>query len=1622
MSTLLWKYFFENDVQKFRQALENAAHNQSAGSSKNNPVGRGGNTGTTPSPGTSLSTSPTLIKGRRAHSAQSRGSLTLSRVDVNWQDHHGVTLLHYIAASTEETAFGFAQALLEVPFLDLYIQDAESGWTALHRALYFGNVSIARALLSRDLNDAVGHSHIGTHQGAGGLIKIKDHEGKSPFDVYAATITTRVIHQGPSASILSGSSDSEDDDLAHGVSGDNDDDRSGARQIVPSISLNGDQVFAFGSNKNFTLGFGDEDDRQYPERVNLTRPDHLLQRLNADHEELLSASAPALSASPTAAKSSSLPALVQHRPIIIQDVQLSKLHSSILTTDPEANLYMCGFGSGGRLGTGDETTRFHYVPVFGGGLMGKKVIQVGLGQNHSIAISSQGEVFTWGSNAFGQLGYASATPRFPNEEPVQLLPRQIFGPLKREAVIGAAASRIHSVVYTSNSLYTFGKNDGQLGLVDSDARSLTVQSTPRKVAAALFTSSVNAVSAIDMATVCLLENHDVWVFANYGYTKLTFPLESFSNYFLRSSYAATRYNNTPNEICKITAGGDTVCALSSMGDVFTAHVTQNVETTAASTSTTNPSKIRGALSPAQRVWSMNRGQMAVKDVDVGQDGSVIICTDSGSVWRRVKRAKIKDTHSLGRAAHKSKDYKFSRVPGLTKITAVRSNAFGAYAAIRKDSDVLKSQIGIDSPGLWRDLYPLLPLQSLSMQEDPNSDQPAPRFWVSARPRNDTSSIRRAVLAADNLEQQLPPILGNLELSDSSAHDLRIGSTACEVVFPVHEFVLAGRSEIMRRALMEFRQNYFFSMVDVMTIEYDSEGKVLVKFQGADLLTVLNVVLYIYTDSIVDVWHQTRHAPKLASKYRQVRLELMKIAAGLEMKNLEQAVRLMVEPSKTLHNDFGRAIRHPDFFDTGDIEVKLDGQSMMIHSAMICQRCPFFEGLFHGRAAGAWLSSRRGQGHGAQERVEVDLKHIDPAIFEMVLQYLYADADEEIFNHVITPDFDAFLDLIMEVMSVANELMLDRLAQCCQKTLGRYVNMRNVCQLLNAIAPCSVTEFKNAALEYICLNLEGMLENHLLDELDGDLMCELDEVVRQNQLACLPFAKSGRAEAQLIDRYPGLRDTIERSKRTKIDSLALRSRLRDEDVFYANAAKAQPISRNDDETSSSSQRRRHRSSNGRDAGSSNHLKQKTSNGDLMFAMEEDDDQPVPQGDQARTSSFEIHPSTEPRTPAANVGLVGSSSMNAITPERHAILGNSNNPDRDSLTQASEYAPSPSNIRMTSGAWGPSTFESSKLTMKEIMNQASLSSRTSNLSSGLALKARNTDNVSSGSAAKLSQRERKRQQQQAQLQQHDRSASPEAVEQTEDEANLTSPWQVAGQGPKVSLKDVLAVEATKSPSLPAQKAGRQASAPPLTLRQTVPGKAPAPQRPASGGSHQQQQQQQGATIPKRSVSTPSAIKKPSAAPLEGSSTPSPSVHSIRHAPPPVEPSLQLSMADILAQQQIEKDVIKEAGAKRSLQEIQEEQAFQEWWDQESKKVQEEEEAARGKTAGPRGGRSSGGGGRSRSSRGRGRGRGRGAPHSTENATEQAQRHRSGDHPSEERGGKSRGRRDARRDLSEGEQTKQ
>jgi alpha-tubulin suppressor-like RCC1 family protein len=82
---------------------------------------------------------------------------------------------------------------------------------------------------------------------------------------------------------------------------------------------------------------------------------------------------------------------------------------------------------------------------------------------------------SWGQNRFAQLGYvieppeekaalkAFAASAITGEDTIQNTPKRIVGPLKKEHVIGVAASRMCSACWTWDTVWTWGTNSGQLG-------------------------------------------------------------------------------------------------------------------------------------------------------------------------------------------------------------------------------------------------------------------------------------------------------------------------------------------------------------------------------------------------------------------------------------------------------------------------------------------------------------------------------------------------------------------------------------------------------------------------------------------------------------------------------------------------------------------------------------------------------------------------------------------------------------------------------------------------------------------------------------------------------------------------------------------------------------------------------------------------------------------------------------------------------------------------------------------------------------------------------------------------------------------------------------------------------
>jgi ankyrin repeat protein len=190
MTHLLWKYYWEDDVDRFRRLLAPAGHGAQNGPRASNLAP--GNSGS-PGYGTSPRNATKSRKPQGFGTGPGGARHGLGRSEVNSRDHAGLTVLLRAASSTTENAISFVEALLEHPAIDIYVQDPESGWNALHRALYAGNISIARLLLEKERKDLTGHT-ASLHR-VGQLIKTKDHEGKSPFDLYHSTIGERSLKE-----------------------------------------------------------------------------------------------------------------------------------------------------------------------------------------------------------------------------------------------------------------------------------------------------------------------------------------------------------------------------------------------------------------------------------------------------------------------------------------------------------------------------------------------------------------------------------------------------------------------------------------------------------------------------------------------------------------------------------------------------------------------------------------------------------------------------------------------------------------------------------------------------------------------------------------------------------------------------------------------------------------------------------------------------------------------------------------------------------------------------------------------------------------------------------------------------------------------------------------------------------------------------------------------------------------------------------------------------------------------------------------------------------------------------------------------------------------------------------
>jgi alpha-tubulin suppressor-like RCC1 family protein/ankyrin repeat protein len=173
-------------------------------------------------------------------------------------------------------------------------------------------------------------------------------------------------------------------------------------------------------------------------------------------------------------------------------------HTLVVTKN--GHLYACGLGKGGRLGLGDDHTRHCPLPKrVLGPLQRRCVVNVAAAENHSLCVTKDGMVFSWGSNRFGQLGDSAVAVSAGSRS----VPRRVDD-LKQHPCVTVAAGERHSVALSrKGEVYVWGDNAcGQLGV----PRRSGVQKVQR--VEALWKSSIApkialAVAAADQSTLVL---------------------------------------------------------------------------------------------------------------------------------------------------------------------------------------------------------------------------------------------------------------------------------------------------------------------------------------------------------------------------------------------------------------------------------------------------------------------------------------------------------------------------------------------------------------------------------------------------------------------------------------------------------------------------------------------------------------------------------------------------------------------------------------------------------------------------------------------------------------------------------------------------------------------------------------------------------------------------------------------------------------------------------------------------------------------------------------------------------------------------------------------------------------
>lgn len=200
----------------------------------------------------------------------------------------------------------------------------------------------------------------------------------------------------------------------------------------------------------------------------------------------------------------------------VSGIGVGGAHGVAVTT--EGKTYTWGANNYGVLGDGTLANRITPVATVGGALTGKIVTEVGAGLFHNVALTSEGKIYGWGGNYYGQLGDGlGGTSGYPGYTTAPVA-TEMTGVLAGKTVTSISVGWEHTMALTSDGkIFAWGiNNHGAVG----DGSAVAVRNVPVAVdmTGALAGKTVVAISAGGAHSLALTSEGKVygWGFNSAG--------------------------------------------------------------------------------------------------------------------------------------------------------------------------------------------------------------------------------------------------------------------------------------------------------------------------------------------------------------------------------------------------------------------------------------------------------------------------------------------------------------------------------------------------------------------------------------------------------------------------------------------------------------------------------------------------------------------------------------------------------------------------------------------------------------------------------------------------------------------------------------------------------------------------------------------------------------------------------------------------------------------------------------------------------------------------------------------------------------------------------------------------